>query len=44
MRPRILPIVLPGLPNLRNITVEGSTNVTREGTALFPATVHLVYQ
>ena len=34
---------LVGLPRLRELTVEGSPNVTREGVAVFPATVRVNY-
>ena len=35
---------LAGLPQLREISIEGSPNVTREGMAIFPATVRVNYK
>jgi hypothetical protein len=35
--------LLAGLPRLREITVGGSPNVTREGMAVFPAAVNMNY-
>jgi hypothetical protein len=34
---------LAGLPRLREVTIGGSPNVTREGAAVFPANVLLHY-
>ena len=36
--------LLAGLPRLREITVEGSPKVTREGMLVFPATVRANYR
>src|SRR5262249_7090023 len=35
--------LLTGLPRLREISVGGSPNITREGMAVFPAAVHVNY-